>query len=85
MNSRANYDVVCSFGLIEHFSNWAELLRGMRIMSRPGAWLVVSTPNFRGWFQQAFHRLVDRVNFDRHNLDAMQPARVGKSNPAAGI
>jgi 2-polyprenyl-3-methyl-5-hydroxy-6-metoxy-1,4-benzoquinol methylase len=68
-----SYDVVCSFGLIEHFAQWPELVERHAQLVRPGGWLALSTPNFRGGLQQALHRWLDPVNLAEHNLDAMQP------------
>ena len=68
-----NYDVVCSFGLIEHFAHWPELVEKHAQLVRPGGWLALSTPNFRGALQQSLHRWLDPVNLAEHNLEAMQP------------
>lgn len=67
------YDVVCSFGFIEHFSNWPDVLREHARLVTPGGLLVIETPNFRGWVQQLFHRWLDAVNLRRHHLPAMAP------------
>ncbi|HEX5222715.1 MAG TPA: class I SAM-dependent methyltransferase [Verrucomicrobiae bacterium] len=69
------YDVVCSFGLIEHFSNWAELLEIHARLVTPGGTLIVSAPNFRGFYQRKLHEWFDPVNLAEHNLDAMHPKR----------
>jgi len=67
------YDVVCSFGLIEHFTGWKELLKRHAGLVKPGGFLAVSTPNFRGIVQQALHRSLDGQNLSLHILDAMDP------------
>ena len=69
------YDVVGSFGLIEHFGNWAELVAIHARLVRAGGWLFLTTPNFRGGFQRVLHAWLDKENLAEHNLDAMQPAR----------
>jgi SAM-dependent methyltransferase len=68
-----DYQVVCSFGLIEHFANWAKLIEVHARLVRPGGLLVISTPNFRGWVQRWLHRWVDGRNLAEHNLAAMVP------------
>jgi L-malate glycosyltransferase len=73
--ARPVYDVVCSFGFIEHFVNWGEVLRRHADFVRPGGLLVVTTPNFRGAVQHALHWLVDRQSLERHNLDSMAVRR----------
>lgn len=67
------YDVVCSFGVIEHFANWPEFLALQASLVAPGGTIVISAPNFRGGLQHALHRWFDRRNLDRHCLDAMRP------------
>lgn len=70
-----SYEVVCSFGFIEHFKNWDEVLRRHAGFVRPGGLLVVATPNFRGAGQHFFHWLFDRESLSRHNLDSMDVHR----------
>lgn len=66
------YDVVCSFGFIEHFTDYLDVLdRHVRLLS-PGGTLVISCPNFR-YLQYCLHRWLDPVNLSRHVLAAMDP------------
>lgn len=67
------FDVVCSFGFIEHFSDWDTVLKMHAKLVKPGGMLVVSVPNFRGRIQRRLRELLDRDNLVRHNLDAMVP------------
>ena len=68
------YDVVCSFGVIEHFADWPAFLSHQAGLVAPGGIIVVTAPNFRGFVQRALHRWLDRENYDRHCLAAMRPA-----------
>lgn len=64
------YDVVCSFGFIEHFLNLQEVLvKHIRLVKHYGT-LVLACPNFRG-IQYVLHRLLDPTNLQRHALNAM--------------
>lgn len=67
------YDLVCSFGFIEHFDNWQDVVLTQAELVRPGGTVVITTPNFRGFFQKNFHLLFDEENLLRHNLSAMDP------------
>lgn len=67
------YDVVCSFGFIEHFSNWEEVLLKHASLVKPNGLLVIETPNFAGWFQRQIHSIFDSENLKRHNLKSMNP------------
>ena len=65
------FDLVCSFGLIEHFVEWQQLLRRHMTLVRPGGKLVISVPNFSGFLQRIVHELADKPNLLKHNLEAM--------------
>lgn len=70
-----NYDVVCSFGLIEHFHDWELLFKRHADMVKPGGYLAISTPNFKSHMQNALHRYLDQDNLALHNVGAMVPDR----------
>ncbi len=67
------FDIVCSFGFIEHYTNWDQAIKKHFDWLKPGGFLVLEAPNFRGWFQHFLHQLVDQENLKRHNLDSMVP------------
>jgi len=67
------YEIVCSFGFIEHFSDWEDVVARHLEWVAPGGLLVIMTPNFAGSWQRHFHRLFDKENFLRHYLPAMDP------------
>lgn len=65
------FDVVASFGFVEHFTNWAEILeKHISLLNREG-YLIVEVPNFTGFFQQWFHANFDKSNYARHHVPAM--------------
>ncbi len=68
-----SYDVVMSFGFIEHFTDWSSVLQRHLSHLKPGGLMVVSCPNFRGSCQLALRRWLDPENLKRHNIDAMDP------------
>lgn len=73
LRAGCGYDVVCSFGVIEHFADWRTFLERQASLVAPGGRLVVTAPNFRGWLQHGLHRALDRENLERHCLEAMRP------------
>jgi SAM-dependent methyltransferase len=66
----ARFDLVCSFGFIEHFPDFTELIRRHVALAKPGGWIVISCPNFRR-LQRVAHSWLDRENLRRHVLAAM--------------
>jgi L-malate glycosyltransferase len=67
------FDVVCSFGFIEHFTNWTDILRKQAALVNNGGTILVETPNFAGWLQRILHFLLDNENYRRHEQSAMDP------------
>jgi 2-polyprenyl-3-methyl-5-hydroxy-6-metoxy-1,4-benzoquinol methylase len=69
------YEIVCSFGFIEHFTAWEDVVARHIDLVAPGGLLVIMSPNFTGILQKYFHRFLDKENFLRHYLPAMDPHR----------
>ena len=70
-NPGHKFDVVSSFGFIEHFTNWEEiLLKHMELVDDNG-YLFVEVPNFIGLFQNILHKYFDRTNYDHHHIPSM--------------
>ncbi len=65
------YNVVCSFGFIEHFVDFVGVLRQQAKLVKRGGLLLVAAPNFSGLIQRVLHGVLDRENLLRHNLAAM--------------
>ena len=66
------YDLVTSFGLIEHFNDTKAILESHLQFLKPGGVLFVTLPNFKavnGWVQRKF----DKANYDKHNINCMEP------------
>ena len=79
------YQVVASFGFIEHFENYSDVILKQAELVSQGGYLVISAPNFKGFFQYVFHRLFDTPNLRRHNLKSMNPAEWAALLKAAGF
>ncbi len=67
------YDIVSSFGFIEHFHDWRSVLQQQAALVRPGGLLIVETPNFAGIVQRAVHQIGNPAHFRMHNPQAMRP------------
>lgn len=64
------YDLVLSFGLIEHFNDTKAIIETHLQFLKPGGTLFITLPNFKGvngWVQRKF----DRSNYDKHNINCM--------------
>jgi SAM-dependent methyltransferase len=64
------YDLVCSFGFIEHFSNPLKITEKHIALIKNGGKLFIEVPNFsgfKGWLQKTF----DTENYKKHNTQVM--------------
>jgi len=83
--SNVRYQIVCSFGFVEHFSDWENILVMHSELVDKGGLLVVSAPNFRGIIQRSIHLLLNRENYRRHNIKSMRPERWRKILESKGF
>ena len=68
----STYDLVTSFGLIEHFEDTHDIINRHLPFLKEGGTLFITLPNFKGvngWIQQVF----DRYNYNKHNINCMDP------------
>ncbi|MFT3908099.1 MAG: class I SAM-dependent methyltransferase [Ferruginibacter sp.] len=72
-NENKKYDLVCSFGFIEHFENYLEVIQAHLDMVAPGGKIIITTPNFKGWMQYFPHLFFDKENLAKHNVKSMAP------------
>jgi SAM-dependent methyltransferase len=66
------YDMVCSFGLIEHFTDLKEVMNSHLKYMKPGAVLLIALPNFRG-INGLLQKYFDPANLKIHNMEIMNP------------
>jgi 2-polyprenyl-3-methyl-5-hydroxy-6-metoxy-1,4-benzoquinol methylase len=78
------YDVVTSFGFVEHFDDTEMVIAKHAAFMRPGGTLFISAPNFCG-VHYPLHYLLDRANLERHVLAAMSLPRWRSAIAAAGL
>lgn len=66
------YDLVCSFGFIEHFTGELneKVIRKHVDLAKPGGTIIIDIPNFN-YCQYLFHYVLDRENLSGHNIEIM--------------
>jgi SAM-dependent methyltransferase len=69
------YDIVASFGFIEHFDNWQEILKRHTKYLKDDGILIIEVPNFVGLIQRVYHILFDYENYKRHVISSMEPQK----------
>jgi len=73
--TRRRFDVVTSFGFVEHFDDWEAVVEAQCGLVADSGYVVISVPNFR-YIQYAYQRVVDPENLEIHNLACMDQARL---------
>lgn len=76
-NPSENYDLVCSFGLIEHFEDLNLILKSHLKFLNEDGYLLITVPNFLG-INGILQRIFDNNNYKIHNLKAMNIGTVEK-------
>lgn len=61
------YDVIVSFGVVEHFKDTATCLKAISKFLKPGGLLITSVPNLVGW-NGSIQKLVNQPVLDIHEL-----------------
>jgi 2-polyprenyl-3-methyl-5-hydroxy-6-metoxy-1,4-benzoquinol methylase len=59
------FDVVCSFGLVEHFSNTADAIKACSQFAKDGGIIITLIPNMTG-INGFFYKLLNRKVYDTH-------------------
>jgi SAM-dependent methyltransferase len=78
------YDVVVSFGFVEHFTDVGAVIRRHAAWTRPGGQVIIGVPNFRGvhgWLQKG----LDPEVLARHNLAIMDVDRLAELGSESGL
>jgi L-malate glycosyltransferase len=67
------FDLVCSFGFIEHFENYLEVIKIHCDLVKYNGYVIITTPNYKGFLQYGVHYLFDKKNLKIHNVKSMSP------------
>lgn len=69
-NPGRQFDIVCSFGFLEHFDDPSPVIKKHLELLKPGGTLIITMPHF-AHLQYFFHWLIDRENLKKHNTKIM--------------
>ena len=72
------FDIVCSFGFIEHFEDIKSVILKHTELAAPNGKLIITLPHF-GHCQYLFHWLTDRDNLKKHNTKIMNLRSIKKA------
>jgi 2-polyprenyl-3-methyl-5-hydroxy-6-metoxy-1,4-benzoquinol methylase len=80
----SSFDVVASFGLVEHFSDPCLVVEKHLDFVKPGGVALMTIPNYGGLYG-VVQKWFDAENLALHNLDIMTTARLVKAAELPGI
>ncbi len=69
------FDVVASFGFIEHFVDYEDMIQRHINLVNDNGYIIITTPNFKGLIQKSLHIFFDKINLSKHNIESMQPTK----------
>jgi 2-polyprenyl-3-methyl-5-hydroxy-6-metoxy-1,4-benzoquinol methylase len=69
----ASFDIVTSFGVIEHFDNARSVVQRHLDLVKPGGVALIAVPNYGGVYG-SLQRWCDAPNLALHNLEIMSPS-----------
>lgn len=82
--SDKTFDLVCSFGFIEHFDNINPVIQKHAELIAPGGKLIITLPHF-AHAQYLLHWLIDRDNLKKHNTKIMNLDSIKKAVIKSGL
>ena len=83
-NPDIKFDMVCSFGFIEHFDDINPVIKKHAELVVPGGKLIVTIPHF-AHAQYFLHWLIDRENLKKHNAKVMNLDSIRKAIMQSGM
>jgi len=84
MTPRPIYNVVVSFGFVEHFTDVRGVVGRQAEWLRPGGLLLVGVPNFAG-IHGRIQKVLDAQILQRHNLTIMNASELARIGAEAGL
>lgn len=70
-NNNTKYSIVCSFGFIEHFVNWKNILDIHINLVEENGYLLITAPNFNNFLQKKLRKYLDKKNLEKHELESI--------------
>ena len=77
---KQSFDIVTSFGVIEHFEDPREAIEKHLELLKPGGVAIISIPNYSGIIC-SLQRWVDAKSLELHNLEIMNPVNLANLVP----
>jgi 2-polyprenyl-3-methyl-5-hydroxy-6-metoxy-1,4-benzoquinol methylase len=70
-SAEKDFDVVVSFGLIEHFEDYSAIIKDHLKIVKKGGSVIISIPNYSQWPVYIFLKFFSKKTCETHNFDCM--------------
>ncbi|MCL2280455.1 class I SAM-dependent methyltransferase [Candidatus Saccharibacteria bacterium] len=69
--SQELYDLTCSFGFVEHFHNYKEMIEKQVAMTKDGGQIIVEVPNLASPLYKMLYKILEPETLNNHVFEAM--------------
>lgn len=66
-----NFDVVCSFGFIEHFKTWKKILKRHVDLTKKNGTILIEVPNINSPLYKFLYEILDPIVLNNHVMEVM--------------
>lgn len=70
-SSKRQYDIVCSFGFVEHFKNWEEVLINHIKLTKDCGYIIIDVPNLKSPLYYFLYKIFEPEVLKNHEFSAM--------------
>lgn len=78
-SSKRQYDIVCSFGFIEHFKNWKEVLINHIKLTKDRGYIIIDVPNLKSPLYYFLYKIFEPEVLKNHEFPAMDKEAIEKT------
>lgn len=71
LNTSEKYDIVCSFGFIEHFNNYEEIIKKHIKLAKNNGNIIIEVPNLKSPLYYFLYKIFEPQILENHLLEAM--------------
>ena len=73
------FDIVCSFGFIEHFKNWKYILKRHVKFAKEGGKILIEVPNLNSPLYKFLYEILEPRVLDNHVMEVMNLNRISSA------
>ncbi len=77
-SSKRQYNIVCSFGFIEHFKNWDEVLTQHIKLTKEGGCIMIDVPNLKSSLYYFLYKIFEPEVLKNHDFSALDKVAIEK-------